>query len=80
MQGNAISRLPRCVVRLSTKAISENRYLLIERGIEVIDIPGTDDGFLGTFVKAFLEDNAERLIPLIIFNLDKGGFMELAHT
>ncbi len=53
-------------------------YKLIDN-INVVDIPGIDDGFLKVEIENYIDNEINYIIPVIVFSLTCGGFKELTH-
>jgi hypothetical protein len=57
----------------------EHKFRVINDRVSVVDLPGIDDGIFATHVTSYIENMAERLVPIILIPLTIGGFTEIKH-
>ena len=59
------------------KVVKKEPYRVISKHIQIVDIPGIEDGQHAVPIKAYIEQNKERIIPVVLINLTSGAFHEL---
>ena len=57
----------------------EQKFRIINDRVSLVDIPGIDDGILATQITAYIENKAEKLVPIILIHLTAGGVTEIQH-
>lgn len=64
-------------VEVSIKDGFAQSFRIISDRIHIVDIPGIEDGAHSIPIKAYIEQNIDRVIPIVLINLTQGGFTEL---
>jgi hypothetical protein len=62
------------ITTIKQEEVLSQRFRFINERISIVDIPGIDDGIMGTEVKNYIEKNCERMIPVILIHLTGVGF------
>ena len=57
----------------------EYNFKIINDRVNLVDIPGIDDGILAAQISSYIENKAEKLVPVILLHLTAGGFTKIKH-
>lgn len=57
--------------------VKKEPYRVISQRVQIVDIPGIEDGQHAVPIKAYIEHHKDRIIPVILINLTQGAFHEL---
>lgn len=52
----------------------KEKYRVISKNMQIVDIPGIEDGQQSVPIMAYIEKNKARVIPVILINLTQGDF------
>lgn len=61
----------RIEISVSKKAAEERKepFRIISEHINIVDIPGIEDGHHSVPIKAYIEQFSEKIIPVVLINL-----------
>lgn len=69
--------LSKNIIRFNKVSKEKENFSLINENVEIIDIPGIEDGIFSEPIKNFIMKHNEDIIPILIVNLAQGSIFGL---